>query len=273
VKDKLARTLPIYEDQERSWAKLHQEGFAGWLLAEERRRQRIEAEQELKAQTHAIEGTKATIEQSAQRLAQITSNYRQQLMTERVEVGAALHKLTQEADKQDRRSALLELKAPQAGIVKELATHTTGAVLQPGTVLMTLVPSDEQLLAEVWVDNQDIGFVRVGQDVKLKLATYPFQKYGMVDGTVRQVGADASEPGQMGGNTGQKWADGKPEGARYRFRALVTLAAQGLTNGELRQTLSPGMQVQAEIKLGERTVLEYLLSPVQRAWKEAGRER
>jgi HlyD family secretion protein len=269
VKDKLPRTLPIYEDQERSWAKLHQEGFAGRLLAEERRRQRIEAEQELKAQTHAIEGTKATIEQSAQRLAQITSNYRQQLMTERVEVGAALHKLTQEADKQDRRSALLELKAPQAGIVKDLATHTTGAVLQPGTVLMTLVPSDEQLQAEVWVDNADIGFVREGQEVKLKLTTYPFQKYGMVDGTVQQVGADASEQGAGSGT-----ARGEPPSSgQAKFRAIVALAARGLENGAHRHSLAPGMQVQAEIKLGSRTVVEYLLSPVQRAWREAGREQ
>jgi HlyD family secretion protein len=273
VKDKLARTLPIYEDQERSWAKLHQEGFAGRLLAEERKRQRIEAEQELKAQTHAIEGYKATIEQSAQRLAQLQSSYRQQLMTERVEVSAALHKLTQEADKQDRRSALLELKAPQAGIVKELATHTTGAVLQPGTVLLTLVPNDEQLQAEVWVDNQDIGFVREGQDVKLKLATYPFQKYGMVDGPVQHVSADASERGQSANVPEQDRTNATRETGGYRFRTIVALGEQEITSGEQRQALAPGMQVQAEIKLGRRTVLEYLLSPVQRAWQEAGRER
>jgi HlyD family secretion protein len=190
-------------------------------------------------------------------------------MNERVEASAQLHKLTQEQDKQARRGELLELKAPQAGIVKELATHTAGAVLQPGTVLMTLVPSDEQLQAEVWVDNADIGFVREGQDVKLKLTTYPFQKYGMVDGTVRQVSADASEQGAGSGT-----ARGEPPSSgQAKFRAIVALAAQGLENGAHRQTLAPGMQVQAEIKLGRRTVLEYLLSPVQRAWHEAGRER
>jgi len=271
VKDKLARTLPIYEDQERSWAKLHQEGFAGRLLAEDRRRQRIEAEQELKAQTHAIEGHKASIDQSTQRLAQIRSNYRQQLMNEKVDASAELDKLAQEIDKQTRRHELLELRATQAGTVKELATHTTGAVLQPGTVLMTIVPTSEQLQAEVWVDNEDIGFVREAQEVKLKIAPYPFQKYGMVDGTVQHVSADASDQPQRGADTEQASAQGERTG--YRFRTIVALAAQGLTTQERQHALSPGMQVQAEIKLGERTVLEYLLSPVQRAWQEAGRER
>ena len=80
---------------------------------------------------------------------------------------------------------VLELKAPQDGIIKDLATHTEGAVLSPGTVLMTIVPADEPLRAEVWVGNRDRGFVHEGQKVKLKIRPYPFQKYGMVEGVVK----------------------------------------------------------------------------------------
>jgi HlyD family secretion protein len=118
------------------------------------------------------------------------------------------------------------------------------------------------------VDIRDICFVREEQEVKLKLTTCTFQKYGM-DGTVRQVSADASEQGAGSGT-----ARGElPSSGEAKFRAIVALAAQGLENGARRHSLAPGMQVQAEIKLGRRTVLEYLLSPVQRAWQEAGRER
>ncbi len=77
-------------------------------------------------------------------------------------------------------------------MVKDIATHTAGTVVQPNAVLLTLVPQDDILRAEVWVSNQDIGFVRAGQLVKVKLAAFPFQKYGMVEGTVEHVSADAS---------------------------------------------------------------------------------
>jgi HlyD family secretion protein len=268
-KAKLEQTLPIYQDQERSWRQLVDEGFAGRLMAEERKRQRIEAEQELKAQTHAIEAARATITQSAKRIAQIESTYRQQLADEKVEAAAQYARLTQDWRKQSRRQELLELKAPQDGIIKEQATHTVGAVLGPGSVLMTLVPTDEALRAEVWVDNADIGFVREGHPVKLKVAPYPFQKYGMIDGRVEQVSADASEePGQNERTNGNGEGAGLP-----RYRAIVSLDRQTLEADGAVHRLAPGMQAQAEIKLGSRTVLEYLLSPVQKAFHEAGRER
>ncbi len=87
-------------------------------------------------------------------------------------------------------------QGPQAGIVKELATTTLGAVVQPGTVLLSLVPVDEPLLAEVAIENQDIGFVQPGQSVRLKLAAYQFQKYGMLEGIVKTISADAQSASQ-----------------------------------------------------------------------------
>ena len=72
-------------------------------------------------------------------------------------------------------------------------THTLGSVLQPGTVLMTLVPTNDPMQAEVWVQHDDTGFVGAGQPVKLKFATYPFQKYGMIEGEVKRISPDASD--------------------------------------------------------------------------------
>jgi HlyD family secretion protein len=270
---KLRKMLPIYVDQERSWRQLVDEGFAGRLQAEERKRQRIEAEQELKARQAAIEGYRATIQQSRQRLAQIESAYRQQLYNERVQIDAQYQRLVQEWEKQLHRNELLELKAPQDGIIKDLATHTEGAVLQPGTVLMTIVPDDEPLRAEVWVDNRDRGFVREGQAVKVKVAPYPFQKYGMVEGVVKTVSADASEAPQRGTPPTEGGKANGQNGGGYQFRSIVELKSQVLESDGVRHKLMPGMQVDAEISLGERTVLEYLLSPVRKAFHEAGRER
>ncbi len=271
IRHKLEQTLPTYRAQEQAYTKLGQTGFAGNLMVLDKQRERIEKEQDLKAQEYTVQSLKAAIAQSEKRLAQITSNYRQKLQAEKAAIYADTQKLQQDWAKQAHRASLLELKAPQAGIVKDLATHTPGTVVSPGTVLMTLVPNDEALQAEVWVRNEDAGFVHEGQPVKLKLAAYPFQKYGMVDGKVKQISADANE--SPGGSGEAMLPDNAPASGRLAYRSLVALSTQSLEVDGNRLDLSSGMQVAAEIRLADQTVLEYLLSPVRKAFHEAGRER
>src|SRR5262249_3333445 len=162
-------------------------------------------------------------------------------------------------EKLSHRQRLAELRAPAAGVVKDLATQTPGAVLSPGTVLMTLVPDGEALVAEVWLANQDAGFVASGQSAKLKLAGFPFQRYGMLDATVARVSADASERGPEGAR-----GTVPSSGPAYAYRAQLEPLTQELRLGEARHALLPGMQLSAEIKLAERSVIEYLLSPLQK---------
>ena len=269
LESKLRQTLPIYREQEKGWDQLAKEGFAGKLLALERTRSRIETEQELQAQIQNVESLKAAIQQSTKRIAQVTSNYRQQLQNERIDADSQYGRLAQDLAKHTYRHGLLELRAPQAGRVKDLSTHTQGAVVQPGTILLTIVPQGEPLVAEVWVSNLDAGFVVPGQPVRVKLVAYPFQKYGMLDGVVRHVSADASD--NSNSNKGHDPSADEP--APLSYRALVELNASALEAQGRRFRLTPGMQVSGEIALGTRTVFEYLLSPVQKTVYEAARER
>ena len=272
TKTKLEQVLPHYIEQEQAFAKLEREGFAGRILATEKTRERVEKEQDLRTQEFTIRSNLALIEQSERKIAQITADYRRQLRTERVEVASQAERLRQELAKQAHRSELLELRAPQAGTVKDLATHTVGTVAAPGTILMTLVPKGDTLVAEVWVGNQDVGFVRPGQEVKLKLAAFQFQKYGMIEGVVRQMSADATEAPSANTRSDTLGGRDRPMGP-LAYRALVELKSQQLAVDGTTYALSPGMQVSSEINLGTRTILEYVLSPVQKAWHEAGRER
>ena len=269
IESKLRQQLPIYREQEAAFEKLTREGYAGRMLFLEKQRDRIEKEQDLKAQEFAIQSLSATIEQSRKRVAQLQSNYHQALQNERVETEAQYAKLEQDWNKHAARHDLLELRAPQDGIVKDLATHTVGSVLQPGTVLMTLVPSNDPMQAEVWVTHDDAGFVGTGQPAKLKLATYPFEKYGMIDGEVKRLSPDSSDMTDARGD--RRTSEGVSTGSGYR--TLVSLRTPYLEADGKRYPLTPGMQVTAEINLGTRTVLEYVLSPVQRTLHEAGRER
>ena len=267
-KERLLAVLPHYRQQDKAYETLVEDGFAGALMAGDKRRERIEKEQDLAAQEHLIASAEASIEQSRRKLRQIEAEYQRSLHAEKHEVTSQLERLAKELDKQQHRRALLELKAPQGGVVKDLATHTAGTVVQPGTVLASLVPRDEKLKAEVWVPNEDIGFVRPGQPVKLKLAAFPFQKYGLATGMVEHIGADAQSE-EEARDKGYA-AQGRPP---LRYKALVTLDSDALQAESRRHSLSAGMQTVAEIRLGDRTVAEYLLSPVMKAWHEAGRER
>lgn len=272
TKTKLEQVLPHYVEQERAFEKLQKDGFAGRVMATDKARERIEKEQDLRTQEFVIRSSRALIAQSEAKSAQITADYRRALQAERVETAMQLERASQELAKHEHRRGLLELRAPQAGIVKDLATYTAGTVVAPGTILMTLVPEGDKLVAEVWVSNQDVGFVRKGQDVKVKLAAFQFQKYGMVEGRVLHINADATEAPSPNTRSDALAGRDRPMGP-LAFRALVELKAQELVADAARYALAPGMQVSSEIHLGTRSILEYVLSPVQKAWHEAARER
>lgn len=126
---------------------------------------------------------------------------------------------------------------------------------------MTLVPENDPLEAEVWVSQVDAGFVHPGQQVRIKLTAYSFQRDGMLDGKVDQISPDAVDP-----------EEAIRLGTRG-YRATITLRGNELESytGK-RYKLAPGMQVSAEINLGSRSVIEYLLSPIRKTVDEAGRE-
>jgi hemolysin D len=269
---KLEQVLPHYIEQEKAFEKLNKDGFAGRIMYTDKQRERIEKEQDLKTQAFIIRSSEALIEQSEKKIAQISADYRRSLQTERIDIAAQYERARQELAKLAHRHDLLELRAPQAGIVKDLATHTAGTVAAPGTILMTLVPDGDRLIAEVWLSNQDVGFVRAGQEAKLKLVAFQFQKYGLIQGTVAHVNVDATEAPSANTRSDALSGRDRPMGP-LAFRTLVELSAQDLNADGRRYPLQPGMQVSGEIHLGTRTILEYLLSPVQKAFHEAARER
>jgi hemolysin D len=264
ILSKLRQTVPIYQQSAQAYDKLLKEGFVGEVAANEKKREFVEREQDLKAQEATVQSLQAVIAGSDKKLASIRSNYRSLLENERIDTLTQLNKSGQELDKSTIRSGLLEIKAPNDGIVKDLAVTSKGAVVQAGSLLLNLVPQNEQLQAEVLLSNEDVGFVAQGQKTQIKIAAYPFQKYGLIDGKVSLLSADSADPKQQQ----------QTQQPQLSYRALVSLNEQHLKNpnGE-KLLLTPGMLVVAEIHQGRRTVLEYLLSPVMKVGAEAARER
>lgn len=269
---KLREVLPLLKQQSDSYTDMGTQGYVPLLQVREKQRDYLEKARDLKAQESNLASLQAAVSAATSHVAELTSKYHSDLQNERIDAEGQYRKLAQDMVKQVHKTDLLELKAPQAGVVKDLATHTIGTVVQPGTVLLSLVPDNEPLIAEVMVKNDDVGFVFPKQKVKVKLAAYPFQQYGMLDGEVMTVGADSSEEQQPQQTQGSSKNQPKQSGSMI-YKALVSLGAQELTVDKEHFKLVPGMQVTVEINQGKRTVLEYLLSPLEKTVRESGRER
>ncbi len=148
------------------------------------------------------------------------------------------------------------LVAPVAGTVQQLAVHTVGDVVQTGERLMIVVPDGTTLEVEAMLPNKDNGFVHAGQSARIKVEAFPFTRYGLIEGTVRSVSNDAVA---------------LDEGLVFPVRIAVkrdTIMAHGR-----HMKLTPGMAVTAEIRTGDRRIIDYLLSPLARYADEAMRER
>lgn len=264
IMSKLKQTLPIFRQSAQAHEKLLEDGFIGEVAANEKKRELLESEQNLRAQEATVQSLKAVIIGIERKQTSLRSSYHSQLENERLDTVTLLNRSSQELDKSVIKNGLLEVRSPTEGIVKDLTVSATGAVVGAGNVLMNIVPKEEPVQAEVLLSNEDVGFVIVGQKAHIKIAAYPFQKYGLLEGNVSLLSADSADQRQQQ-QTGQP---------QLSYRALISIDRQSLespSGGTLE--LQPGMLVTAEIHQGKRTVLEYLLSPVQKVASEAGRER
>jgi HlyD family type I secretion membrane fusion protein len=210
--------------------------------------------QRLRGQQRALQ---ANLSEARARLRTLLSERRQ---TAHDEMGVASAELAQVSEllvKLRKRLSRTEIVAPVKGIVQDLKYRTIGGVIPPGAVVMNVVPVEDMLQAEVRISTTDVGHVRVGQSVRVKVLTYDFLRYGTVDGQVASVSASS-------------FVDEKNN---PYFRGVVQLSRSHLGPGPNDQPVLPGMTVVCDIVTDRKTVLEYLARPVVVAFREGLRER
>ena len=166
--------------------------------------------------------------------------------------------LSEELSKASTRESQEHLLAPIDGVVQQLAVHTVGGIVTPAQQLMVIAPQEGGLEIEAWVENKDIGFIRENQEAEIKIESFPFTRYGTIDGRVLTLSGDAVQL--------------EKTGLFYSARVSMARTSIHIENGK-DVTLTPGMNVSVEIKTGQRRLIEYFLSPLLRGVKEAARER
>lgn len=194
------------------------------------------------------------------------SNWYAQTATQLLEARQNLDEVDHTLAKASRRSELVELVAVADAIVKDVAPLSEGSVAKAAETFCTLIPigdGDGALEAEVTIAAKDIGHIGQGNAARLKLAAYPFQRHGFLDGVVRMVSPDAFVADNAAPAPGE---DGEG-GVHYKARIRLTKTTLRDVGPEFR--LLPGMTLTAEILVGKRRVATYLLDPVIRGLHEA----
>lgn len=254
---KLEQTLPLIEEQVNARAQLLEKGLTSRLLFLELRERFVTNQQNLAIQEKQHEKTQAALKSLDKQVEQLKSEFAKTVIIDLAEATNEETLRREELKKASTRTGLQKLIAPVDGVVQQLAVHTVGGVVQPAEPLMLIVPGDGELVVEATIFNKDIGFVNQGDPVEVKLEAFPFTKYGVIDGILEDVSKDAIQDEELG--------------LIYQGRVKLMRSTIDVNGKEVN--LSPGFAATAEIKTGNRRIIEFLIAPLLRYKDEAFRER
>lgn len=255
---KLAGTLPIEQVKEKDYAVLILRGYVGLHDYYNEQQAVITMQQDLNAQRAKRRETEAMLDASHRKREAYVAQTRRTWLEKIHDDDAKAAGLDQDLAKAQQHGRLMRLLAPVDGTVQQLAIHTVGGVVTPAQTLLTVVPTQGALMVEATIDNQDIGFIKNGQIAEVKVETFPFTRYGTLQGTVMQVSNDAKQDDNK-----KHWI--------FTAQLALSQSTMHIEGREIR--LTPGMEVTVEIKTGRRRVIGYLLSPLMQHARESLHER
>jgi adhesin transport system membrane fusion protein len=203
------------------------------------------------------EAARAALAEAESRRAGLEREWRSNVLAELSTASAERDRLVEAHKRQAATVRNLVVRAPADGVVQELVVTSPGQSVGSNQPLMKLVPTGGGLVIEARVANQDIGYVRIGQPVKVKVQAYDFLRYGMLSGTVERIAADAVID---------------PRDGKLGYGILVRTDDHRLGSGEERFEVVPGMAVEVDLLVGERTILSYLTDRIFRLQDAAFRE-
>ncbi len=261
--------LKLLRDMEGTTARLPQNGS-------EYRLRLLEAQKARYLTADEIENLKAEDQVTLNELKQVESEWQRfleertgDLMEQEVHIRNDLEKITEEINKARRLHELVSLRAPQKGIVLNMAERSVGSIIQQAEPFITMVPLNSSIEVEVNIQSKDIARIRLADQVRIKLDAFPFQRHDTLPGEVRVISEDSFQQGnaQLEANM---FTEQKNAATFYRTR--IRLVSNTLRNVPEGFRLMPGMKVRAEIKVGKRRVISYFLYPIIRALDESLRE-
>lgn len=254
---KLEQTLPIAQQKVVSARRLKAKQYISENELLDLERDKIQQEQDLKSEEQRVQQLLAAEEEVKQQALSLSAKNKQEQIVAIVEYRRKLATLAEDLAKASNANQRQVLIAPVSGRVQELLINTIGGVVTEAQKLMVIVPDEKLMEVEVFLANKDIGFVKEQQPTEVKIHTFPFTKYGVIDGWVASISDDAIFDEKKG----------------LMYKAIIQLASNRIKVDGRLVPLRPGMTVTAEMKTGRRKVMEFFLSPVLKVGSESIRER
>ena len=276
---KIDASLPLVEEGasiRRKAMEIQYGNHIAWLDAQTKL---VEQQNERIVQQKKLVEIAAARQALEQQIEQTRAAYEHQILNDLSDAEKKVAELGQDLVKAERKTGEQILRSPIHGTVQQLAIHTVGGVVTPAQQLLVVVPADSRLEAEAMISNRDIGFVSAGQQADVKIDTFNFTRYGLLQGKVVSVSQDAIVRDKPNAKAADRKLGGalsdssEPEGQELLYSARVSLDDTQMQVEDKMVNLAPGMAVTVEIKTGTRRLIEYLMSPLLRYQHESLRER
>lgn len=275
---KYEETTAISEERESSARPLVETGAISRVDYLQLKEELAQNRNDLASQQKTVQQAEAAVTEAEQAAEQVKRDRVADIYNDLNQRVTGEPELKGDLDKARDLYALKWLRAPVSGTVQSVGVTTIGQVVTPAQSLVTIVPDGTPLIVEATVSNQDIGYVRVGQPVEIKVDTFPFQKYGTLQGKLVWVSPDAEDRSaaskdadtRSGVATADPARNNEPPNPNTGYVYKVHIRADTMTlpvAGEMRD-MRAGMTVQSDITTDHRRVIEFFLSPVMKYMDE-----
>ena len=253
---KFSEALPSIQQKLNDYKELEQKGYIPKHAVLDQQQLLTDTKAELDIQQSKINDANSQIKQTQLTLESYRSELKRTTLEQIRDADTKLKLNSQELKKTTNRDTSLFIKAPVDGYVHQLVSNTLGGVVAATQTMMYIVPSDDLLEVEIKLENKDVGRLKKGMDAQIKIDTFPFTKYGTVNGRLRVISADAIVEEKKG----------------PLYIARVSLLSNVMSvNGRVNK-LSTGMTTVVELNVGKRRVIEYFLDPFKKNMSESLRE-
>lgn len=256
----LQETVTVRRDQEGITKTLLDKGYYSRLRYLQVKNELVEVEGQLASRREELAAKEAQLAEAKKRREQVEEEYYSDVLERLVQSRQQRDSLRRELTQSEIRKVRLIVRAPVDGIVQNVNVTSVGQAVDKNDPMMNVIPTGDTLVIEARVSNKDIGFIELGQDAEIRVSTYDFVKFGTLKGKVTQIAADATEDPASNGNS-------------YNYVVLIKTDRTHLGPTPQDQPVVPGMQVTADFKIGERTILSFLTDRVTSTAQTAFRER
>lgn len=255
-KSTLEENVKLVQEEHELKKNLSDQGYLSKVSFIEIQKNLNQVKGEINSVDSEINQATSAIEEASSKLVALEAKNRDDAYQQLDTIDASIAENAEHIKKLQNQVSRLEIKAPVYGLVKGVNIKTIGGVISSGQLIMEVVPLDATLLVECRILPKDIGHIKKGQDVRVKVSSYDFSKYGVIDGTLENISATTFS-----------------ENGSHYYMGRVALKQNYVGKNPGHNLILPGMTVEADILTGKKTILAYLLKPIQAAASEALTER